>query len=156
MVKIPRKSVEIVPLRWCCAWDVIRITNCGYLGTVWTVNLWYALQLSNKMSHNRQWVTLWGVLAQWNRWLQCMAEVQKPPLITGIYVLIKSRATHHILSDGQKANYKDFRHYQVTLIFSTLQAPTQQNGQTHSNNLSAVADELFKCLSILWGWRLKS
>ena len=122
MVKIPRKSVEIVQLRWCCAWDVIRITNCGYLGTVWTVNLWYALQLSNKMSHNRQWVTLWGALAQWNRWLQCMAEVQNPPLISGIHVLIKSRAPHHIfISDGQKANYKDFSTLSShTNLFNTL------------------------------------
>ena len=28
----------------------------------------------------------------------------------------------------------------------TLQAPASQNGQTHSNNLSAVADELFECV----------
>ena len=34
----------------------------------------------------------------------------------------------------------------------TLQAPTPQNGQTHSNNLSVIADELFVRLSILWDW----
>ena len=28
----------------------------------------------------------------------------------------------------------------------TLQAPASQNGQTHSNNLPAVADELFECV----------
>ena len=28
----------------------------------------------------------------------------------------------------------------------TLEAPTLQNGQTHSKNLSAVADELFECV----------
>ena len=30
--------------------------------------------------------------------------------------------------------------------FLTLEAPTPQNGQTHSNNLSAKADELFECV----------
>ena len=30
--------------------------------------------------------------------------------------------------------------------FLTLSAPTLQNGQTHSNNSSAVADELFECV----------
>ena len=28
----------------------------------------------------------------------------------------------------------------------TISAPTPQNGQTHSNNLSAIADELFECV----------
>ena len=28
----------------------------------------------------------------------------------------------------------------------TLKVPTPQNGQTHSNNLSARADELFECV----------
>ena len=28
----------------------------------------------------------------------------------------------------------------------THQAPTPQNGQTHSNNSSAIAGELFKCV----------
>ena len=28
----------------------------------------------------------------------------------------------------------------------TLSVPTSQNGQTHSNNSSAVADELFECV----------
>ena len=28
----------------------------------------------------------------------------------------------------------------------TLQAPTTQNGQTHSNNSSAFADEFFECV----------
>ena len=28
----------------------------------------------------------------------------------------------------------------------TLRAPTPQNGQTHSNNSSALADELFECI----------
>ena len=31
-------------------------------------------------------------------------------------------------------------------IFLTLYAPTPEIGQTHSNNLSAVADELFECV----------
>ena len=30
--------------------------------------------------------------------------------------------------------------------FINLSAPTLQNGQTHSNNSSAVADELFECV----------
>ena len=30
--------------------------------------------------------------------------------------------------------------------YLTLQAPTPQNGQTHSNNSSANADELFECV----------
>ena len=29
-------------------------------------------------------------------------------------------------------------------MFLTLQAPASQNGQTHSNDLSAVADDLFE------------
>ena len=29
------------------------------------------------------------------------------------------------------------------------------NGQTHSNNSPAIADELFECSTIFWGWRLK-
>ena len=32
-----------------------------------------------------------------------------------------------------------------------LLAPTPQNGQIRSNNSSAFADELFECLTILWG-----
>ena len=28
----------------------------------------------------------------------------------------------------------------------TIKAPTQQNRETHSNNLSAFADEVFKCV----------
>ena len=28
----------------------------------------------------------------------------------------------------------------------TLKVPTQQNGQTHSNNSSAIADEWFECV----------
>ena len=30
--------------------------------------------------------------------------------------------------------------------FLTLEAPTPQNGQTHSKNLSETADELFECV----------
>ena len=36
-----------------------------------------------------------------------------------------------------------------------LSAPTPQNGQAHSNNPLATVDELFVCLTILWGWCLK-
>ena len=32
-----------------------------------------------------------------------------------------------------------------------LYASTTRNGQTNWNNSSAVADELFECLTILWG-----
>ena len=35
-------------------------------------------------------------------------------------------------------------HFLVTLL--TLQAPTPQNDQTHSYNLSAKAGELFECI----------
>ena len=31
--------------------------------------------------------------------------------------------------------------------YLTLKAPIPQNGQTHSNNSSATADELFECVS---------
>ena len=38
----------------------------------------------------------------------------------------------------------------------TLQAPTPQNGETHSNNSSAISQQIvWVCLTILWGWRLK-
>ena len=38
----------------------------------------------------------------------------------------------------------------------TLEAPTPQNGQTHSNNLPAAVNELFESLTSLWGgWCLK-
>ena len=33
----------------------------------------------------------------------------------------------------------------------TIQAPTQQNGQTHSNNSSAFVDELFECVWLFCG-----
>ena len=38
--------------------------------------------------------------------------------------------------------------------FNPLSA-NSQNGQTHSNNMSVVADKLFECLTIFWGWGLK-
>ena len=38
----------------------------------------------------------------------------------------------------------------------TVQAPTPQNGQTHSNNSSANCRRIvWVCLTILWAWRLK-
>ena len=38
----------------------------------------------------------------------------------------------------------------------TLSMPNQQNGQTHSNNSSAVSWQIiWVCLTILWGWHLK-
>ena len=37
----------------------------------------------------------------------------------------------------------------------TLYTPIPQNGQTHSNNLPVTANELFECVTILRGWRLK-
>ena len=33
----------------------------------------------------------------------------------------------------------------------TLKAPFPQNGETHSSNLSAAADELFECVSPFCG-----
>ena len=36
------------------------------------------------------------------------------------------------------------------LILTTLQVPTPQYGQTHSNNSSPTADELFECLNFLY------
>ena len=33
-----------------------------------------------------------------------------------------------------------------SLWLLTLQAPTPQNGQTHSNKSSATADDLFECV----------
>ena len=39
----------------------------------------------------------------------------------------------------------------------TLLVPISQNGQTHSNNLSAICQQIvWKCFTILWEWRLKS
>ena len=37
------------------------------------------------------------------------------------------------------------------LLYLTLQATTPQNSQTHSNNSSAVANELFKCVGPFCG-----
>ena len=38
----------------------------------------------------------------------------------------------------------------------TLSAPISQNGQTHSNNSSAIPRRIvWVCLTILWDWRLK-
>ena len=34
----------------------------------------------------------------------------------------------------------------VITYYLTLYAPTPQNGQTHSNNSSAKAEELFECV----------
>ena len=42
----------------------------------------------------------------------------------------------------------DFKQQKMQL---TLKAPTPQNDQTHSNNLLATADELFKCVWPLCG-----
>ena len=36
--------------------------------------------------------------------------------------------------------------YIVNISTQTFKAPTLQNGQTHSNNLPAVGDELFECV----------
>ena len=33
-----------------------------------------------------------------------------------------------------------------SFLRETLQAPTSQNGQTHSHNVSATANELFECV----------
>ena len=40
--------------------------------------------------------------------------------------------------------------FQSAFFFLTLEAPTSQNGQTHSNNSSAVTDALFECV---WPFR---
>ena len=41
----------------------------------------------------------------------------------------------------------DFMLWLITRLWQlTLYAPISQNGQTHSNNWSAVADELFECV----------
>ena len=47
---------------------------------------------------------------------------------------------------------------QPSLCFAnilSLSALTPQNGQTHSTTHRQIADELFECLTILWGWHLK-
>ena len=36
--------------------------------------------------------------------------------------------------------------YIVNISTHTFKVPTLQNGQTHSNNLPAVGDELFECV----------
>ena len=36
-------------------------------------------------------------------------------------------------------------------LLSTLKAPTPKNGQTHSNNSSEIADELFGCVWLFCG-----
>ena len=36
--------------------------------------------------------------------------------------------------------------YIVNISTQTFKAPALQNGQTHSNNLPAVGDELFECV----------
>ena len=44
------------------------------------------------------------------------------------------------------------------LIILTLKTPIPQNGQTHSNNSSAVTNELFECVWPFCGigsWRVK-
>ena len=42
------------------------------------------------------------------------------------------------------------------LFFLTLKAPIPQNGQTHSNNSSAICQRIvLGCLTILWNWRIK-
>ena len=42
-----------------------------------------------------------------------------------------------------------YRNERLDWIGLTLSAPIPQNGQTHSNNSSDIADELFECLTIL-------
>ena len=39
---------------------------------------------------------------------------------------------------------KSYIYSTLDMILLTLEAPTPQNGQTHSNNSSATADELLK------------
>ena len=42
--------------------------------------------------------------------------------------------------------YENWFHYYKVKSFLTLSVPTTQNGQTHSNNSLATADELFECV----------
>ena len=61
--------------------------------------------------------------------------------------MVPNRATHHSFPDNVliSSNEKCL----------TLWAPISQNVQIHSNNSSAIADKLFECFTILWGWHLK-
>ena len=55
------------------------------------------------------------------------------------------------------------KNYMASIATKTIQTikmllisltPTPQNGQTHSNNSSAIADELFECVwPFMKGWR---
>ena len=49
-----------------------------------------------------------------------------------------------------KDNYKIEAQNDYWLILN-LQAPTPQNGHTHSNNLSNFADDLFECTWLFCG-----
>ena len=59
-------------------------------------------------------------------------------------------AKNSIIDVWQRPKYASDR---CECVFNSY-VPTSQNGQTHSNNLSATADKLI-VLTILWGWRLK-
>ena len=57
-------------------------------------------------------------------------------------------------------NHHDFRavySWKTAMqICLTLKAPIPKNGQTHSNNSSAICRRIvWVCLTILWNWRLK-
>ena len=62
---------------------------------------------------------------------------------------------HNVLFDRLtvKEHLEFFSALKVSLW--TLEVPVPENGQTHSKNSLAVADELFECVwPFLWGWRM--
>ena len=58
---------------------------------------------------------------------------------------------------AERAISFDWVKLKVTDPELTLSAPISQNGQTHSNNSSAICRRIvWVCLAILWDWRLKA
>ena len=60
---------------------------------------------------------------------------------------------------NQKSSLCDECHKKLQALISrktTSKAPVPQTGQIHSNNSSAICGwNVWVCLTILWGWRLK-
>ena len=60
--------------------------------------------------------------------------------------------SHSLIGSTQILSFLKIRKFNTL----TLQVPTPQNGQTHTNNSSAFCRQIvWVCLAIFWGWCLK-
>ena len=91
-----------------------------------------------KSLHIRKWLSVWN-LVRLSRLIICQ------------WLFTCYKSTLEILEKGVK-----YSKLLIKLIL-ILETPISQNGQTHSNNSSAIYRRIvWACLTILWGWCLKN